>query len=232
MANKNICQKLQQARKAAGLSQRDVYNWLGVSQSTFSSWETGKSEPSIDVFLRICAKYGIDNISEYFASDSLKRHRVLDLCAISKLTGLDDAGRAAVYNCLNYEYDAMRLRQGSSRRRLPVYTHLSPMASDRLFCTSDCFEIELDAPDNADAAVCITDTSMEPVLCKGEIKFIKYTPRLSGDEIGLFILNGTIYCRRLDYRGDDILLTAVNTDYSSLRISLRDSLAVIGRVLL
>lgn len=232
MANKNICQKLQQARKAAGLSQRDVYDWLGVSQSTFSSWETGKSEPSIDIFLRICAKYGIDNISEYFASDNLKKHRVLDRCAISKLISLDDAGRAAVYNCLNYEYDAMHLRQGSSRRRLPIYTHLSPIASDRPFFTPDCFEIEIDAPDNADAAVCITDASMEPVLRKGEIKFIKYTPQLSGDEIGLFILNGTIYCRRLDYCGGDILLTAISTDYSSLRISFRDNLVVIGRVLL
>lgn len=232
MANKNICQKLQQARKAAGLSQRDVYGWLGVSQSTFSSWETGKSEPSIDTFLRICAKYGIDNISEYFASESINNRRVLDRCAISKLISLDDAGRAAVYNCLNYEYDAMRLRQGSSRRRLPIYTHLSPIASDCPLLASDCFEIEIDAPDNADAAVCITDTSMEPVLRKGEVKFIKYTPQLLGDEIGLFILNGTIYCRRLDYRGTDILLTAVNTDYSSLRISFRDNLVIIGRVLL
>ena len=57
MANKNISKKLRQARVDAGLSQYDVYNWLGVSQSTFSSWETGKSEPSILVFLNLCLKY-------------------------------------------------------------------------------------------------------------------------------------------------------------------------------
>ena len=62
MADKNISRKLRQARVDAKLSQFDVYNWLGVSQSTFSSWETGKSEPSVSVFLKLCLKYEIDNI--------------------------------------------------------------------------------------------------------------------------------------------------------------------------
>ena len=70
MANSYISEKLKAARIASGLKQREVYEWLGVGQSTFSAWETGASEPSIGVFLRLCQKYGIQDIYAYFMPDS------------------------------------------------------------------------------------------------------------------------------------------------------------------
>lgn len=66
MANKQIGAKLQELRKKNGLTQKDVYERLGVSQSTFSSWEIGKSEPDAMTFLELCDIYNVNDIISEF----------------------------------------------------------------------------------------------------------------------------------------------------------------------
>ncbi|MER2494454.1 helix-turn-helix transcriptional regulator [Catenovulum sediminis] len=51
------CKKLEQARKAAGLAQKDLYKAVNVSRATYHNWIVGKSEPSANQFftmLDIC----------------------------------------------------------------------------------------------------------------------------------------------------------------------------------
>lgn len=233
MANQIICQKLKEARKAAGLSQKDVYEWLGVSQSTFSSWETGKSAPPINVFLQLCIKYEIDNITDYFLSDGIySRQRVLDSRMLSKLADLPERGRAAVYNCLEFEYSNMRMAQITKKRTLPVYFQPAAAGLGNYLGESQYDELELDAPDTADAGVRISGDSMEPVIGDNEIVFVKFQPHLLGDQIGIFVLNGEAFCKRLEYRGGEAYLCSFNPKYSPIHILPTDNLRIIGRVLL
>ena len=233
MANQIICQKLQEARRAAGLSQRDVYEWLGISQSTFSSWETGKSCPSISTFLQLCIKYEIDNITDYFLSDGIySRRRVLDSRMLSKLADLSERGRAAVYNCLDFEYSNMRMEQITKRRTLPVYLQPAAAGLGNYLGESKYEELELDAPQSADAGIRISGDSMDPVIRDGEIVFVKFQPQLLGDQVGIFVLNGEAYCKRLEYRAGEAYLCSFNPKYSPIHIMPSDDLRVIGRVLL
>lgn len=48
---------LRAARVNAGLDQADVARELGVNIATVSSWETGKTKPSLDNFQRMCELY-------------------------------------------------------------------------------------------------------------------------------------------------------------------------------
>lgn len=233
MANRMLCGKLQEARKAAGLSQKDVYTWLGVSQSTFSSWETGKSEPSIPVFLQLCAKYEVSDIFGYFLSDSVvSRRRVLDSRMLSKLADLDDRGRAAVYNCIDFEYSNMRIQQYTTRRKIPVYLQPAAAGLGNYMSDSDYEEQELDVPEGTDAGIRISGDSMEPIIHDGDIVFIKFQPQILGDQVGIFILNGEAYCKRLEYRAGETYLYSYNPKYSSIHITADDDLRTIGRVLL
>lgn len=233
MADKNISIRLKQARNDAGLSQHDVYSWLGVSQSTFSSWETGKAEPSISVFLKLCAKYEIDDISEYFFGDRVQSSRtVLDMRMLRKLSELSMRGRAAVYNCLDFEYSNMRIAQYGKRRTLPVY--LQPAAAGLGNYLGDCDfeEMELDAPQDADAGIRISGDSMEPIIHDDEIVLVKFCPQIENGQIGIFVLGGEAYCKRLEYRAGEAYLCSFNSKYSPIRINASDDLRVIGRVLL
>lgn len=48
---------LKSARINAGLKQTDVSNHLGVNVATVSSWETGKTNPSLANFRKMCELY-------------------------------------------------------------------------------------------------------------------------------------------------------------------------------
>lgn len=233
MADKNISHKLKQARISAGLSQYDVYNWLGVSQSTFSSWETGKSEPSISIFLKLCLKYEIDDICDYFSNDTIvSSQATLDSRMLKKLSSLSIRGRAAVYNCLDFEYSNMKLAEYGKRRTLPVYFQPAAAGLGNYLGESTFEELELDAPDEADAGIRISGDSMEPVICDDEIVFIKFCPQLAANQIGIFVLNGEAYCKRLEYRLGEAYLYSFNSKYSPIRVLPSDDLRIIGRVLI
>lgn len=233
MANKQFCQKLKKAREAAGLTQKDICNWLNIKQPRISGWETGISEPPISTFLQLCAKYEITDILGYFSSDSIDgRRRVLDSKMLNKLADLPERGRAAVYNCIDFEYSNMRIQQFSSHRRIPVYYQPAAVGLGNYMSDSDYEEMELDAPSDADAGIRISGDSMEPVIHDGEIAFVKFQPQILGDQVGIFILNGEAFCKRLEYRGRETYLCSFNPKYSPIHISVDDDLRTIGRVLL
>ena len=54
-----LCEKLTQARKAAGLTQADVAAKLNVSRQAVSRWESGHSKPSTEKLLALGALYGV-----------------------------------------------------------------------------------------------------------------------------------------------------------------------------
>lgn len=54
-----LCEKLTQARKAAGLTQADVAAKLNVSRQAVSRWESGQSKPSTEKLLTLGNLYGI-----------------------------------------------------------------------------------------------------------------------------------------------------------------------------
>lgn len=54
-----LCEKLTQARKAAGLTQADAAAKLNVSRQAVSRWESGQSKPSTEKLLALGGLYGI-----------------------------------------------------------------------------------------------------------------------------------------------------------------------------
>lgn len=55
-----VAKKLQSFRQRAGLSVQQVGDAIGRSPKTVSSWETGRSSPSPDIFIKLCNIYGVE----------------------------------------------------------------------------------------------------------------------------------------------------------------------------
>ena len=51
--------RIQEARKAAGLSQESLGERLGVSRQAVSKWESGASDPSTSNLMALAKLYGI-----------------------------------------------------------------------------------------------------------------------------------------------------------------------------
>lgn len=91
MGNKKFGAKLKELRKRNGLTQKDVYEQLGISQSTFSSWEIGKSEPDAMTFLKLCKLYHVSDILLEFTGSSLQKTFNSDMQLFNQLDIEDKA---------------------------------------------------------------------------------------------------------------------------------------------
>ncbi len=59
MNRDKFIENLTQARKSRCLTQKEVAEALGVSDKTYSKWETGETEPGIDALCRLGEVYGL-----------------------------------------------------------------------------------------------------------------------------------------------------------------------------
>ena len=57
MYSETFGQKLRQARIEAGLTQKEVESMIGVKHQTLSKYETGKLEPNLETFGKLCDLY-------------------------------------------------------------------------------------------------------------------------------------------------------------------------------
>lgn len=55
----NFAQKLAQARKDAGYTQRQVAEILKISKSTIASYETGRTQPDIEMLGKLADFYAV-----------------------------------------------------------------------------------------------------------------------------------------------------------------------------
>ena len=69
--------KLRQARIAAGLTQEQTAEALGVSRQAVSRWESGRSYPEVDKILYICNRYQV-SLDELFSQEVPREAPVQD----------------------------------------------------------------------------------------------------------------------------------------------------------
>ena len=100
MASKDFSNKLKGLRLKAGYSQKDVYEHFKIPQSTFSSWEVGKSEPSGEMLVKLCNFYKCDMVEE-FSSDNDLNYKEWEI--IEQYRSLDDKGKNHIEYELNRE---------------------------------------------------------------------------------------------------------------------------------
>lgn len=242
MANEDISRRLKRARIISDMSQRQMYERLGVKQSTFSAWENGKAEPDIKTFLEMCRIYGIDDIKTYFGVNSYDEQRGRDTTeldkAVIKLRRIYDNDDAfeSVRNCLEFEYnrDLERRVVKFRDRKRSIKVFLQPAAAGLgNYITDSEYDImELEAPAEADIGIRISGDSMEPLICSGEIVFVKYKPSVEVGEIGIFNLHGDAYCKRLGKLRDRLCLISENPKYPPVFLSEGDTLVTYGQVLI
>ncbi len=117
MASKDFSNKLKDLRLKAGYSQKDVYEHFKIPQSTFSSWEVGKSEPSGEMLIKLCDFYKCDMVKE-FSSDEDLNYREWNL--IERYRSLDSAGKKHV----DYELDREVARVEECKKLSEYIKHL------------------------------------------------------------------------------------------------------------
>ncbi|CAM3505626.1 DNA-binding helix-turn-helix protein [Streptococcus pluranimalium] len=51
--------RLKELRKKHGLTQKEIAKLIGISQSSYSNWENGNREPSLENVVRLAKLFGV-----------------------------------------------------------------------------------------------------------------------------------------------------------------------------
>ena len=125
MASKDFSNKLKSLRLKAGYSQKDVYEHFKIPQSTFSSWEVGKSEPSGEMLIKLCEFYKYDMVKEFSSDNDLT---YIEWEMIEKYRSLDPYGQETISYILDREAERIKTHGKISDHRVLNLIELSPAA--------------------------------------------------------------------------------------------------------
>lgn len=214
-------------RKAAGITQAEAAAYLTsrgclVAPHAYSKWDRGITKPNMEQFLYLMELYGV--------------HDVLGSFGLGKAGKLNDRGRERLneYAGLLARDERFCAREDARRvsRVLPLYD-LPVSAGTGQFLDGEQYElIEVaeHAPEKADFAVRIKGDSMLPRYHDGQIVFAEKRDSIEKGEIGVFVLNGEAFCKKLGGETETELVS-LNPAYAPIRVLEGDALAVMGRVL-
>ena len=120
MASKEFSQKLKELRLRAGFSQKQVYEYFNIPQSTFSSWEVGKSEPSGEMLIKLCEYYNCDILNEFSTKNDMLTYN--EFLVIEKYRELDTHGREMVDFTLLKEWERSKSSRENNDNIVPIST--------------------------------------------------------------------------------------------------------------
>lgn len=88
-------------------------------------------------------------------------------------------------------------------------------------------------PDGTDFGIVISGDSMEPKIHNGGTVFVKAQLSIEPGKIGIFVLNGQAYCKKLmvDRENQKVRLVSLNQKYDDIIVGEFDELRTVGRVL-
>lgn len=100
-------ERLREARKKNGLTQKELAAKIGAKHNSVSNWEKGKVMPYPDVIGYICGALGVD--ANYFFSDGADEQAETDTERFCRMyDALDDHGKAVVDAVLQLEVDRIQ----------------------------------------------------------------------------------------------------------------------------
>lgn len=230
---KNISKNIVKYREKAGLSQKELANLLKITPSRISNWEQGANCPTIDILFDVCKIlnvsindiYGIYPNEKVSLSYAEKEH-------LNKYRLIDEHGKSLVDMITDAEYERCTIVPEipqEATRIINYYYRLASAGSGQIvFDMPPTESIEIpDIPEykHVDYALGVNGHSMEPVFNDGDILLVQMTEEIELGEIGIFIVDGQSYVKKL---GDRELIS-LNKGYDNIELT-SDSKCV-GRVI-
>lgn len=253
---------LKELRESLGMTQAEFGESVGVAKSTYNNYETGIRDPKSDFWIAVAQKYGVTidylmgfSDDPHKTLDAKKAPSLPDeaLKVARDYEKLPDHGKGAVQAILSYEqksFAEFKQHEGSDGKILtmPKAKRSGPMAEIKTYdqpaaaglgnyLDEPDYHIEQYPrdviPDDTDFGIIISGDSMEPKVHDGGTAFVQASPSIDSGKIGIFVLNGQSYCKKLvvDHDNRQIRLVSLNSKYEDIVIHKGDDFRTVGRVL-
>lgn len=256
-------QNLKALRESLSMTQKDFAASLGIGQTTYNGYETGAREPKSDFWIAVAQKYGvtIDYLMGFSndpkkTSESKKSPSDISEEARKIARSYDKMtphGKGAVQAILNYEEKELSHfsqhedhgkvitlpKSRKSRSGMVEINVYDQPAAAGLGNYLDEPEYRVEQypadviPDGTDFGVLIDGDSMEPRIHNGGTVFVHAQVAIDPGKIGVFVLDGKVYCKQLtvDHENRQVRLVSLNKAYGDILVGEFASFRTLGHVI-
>ena len=247
----NIAENIKKLRKNHGYTQKDLANILQVKPTAISAWESGRNKPLMDKVTIMATLFDVST-SDIVGDTFNKNNSILSLINETS-SQLNPPRQQKVYDFA--ESQLKDQKQETKQKKNPI-TSLEQIkkkkesetiygkvkwcgavsAGTGEFLVDETYEeIELpieQIPLEADFCLSVNGDSMEPTFHDDEYVFVKKQLDIFSGKIGVAILNGEAFLKRIWLENDGARLESLNKKYKDIIVTKNDDFRIIGKVVM
>ena len=226
---------------AKGLNPRQLAIALDFKYTTVNDWVNAKTYPRIDKiemlanFFNVSKSDLVENKNEAIATtstirtsyDELKPSRQANVLTYAEKQ-LNEQRNEEETKINEVSENIIRLDDYRERKSLPVIgvvTAGNGITQDDNLNMEKCFYTD-EIPDDYDAIAYVVGNSMEPKIKNGDYLFIKNTPQVDFNTIGIFQVDGANYVKKLRQG----YLESLNPECADIQLDESNDIRTIGEV--
>lgn len=233
--NKIIANNIRKYLKQSTMTQKQLAELIGIKPSTLSDYLNLRSNPSHGVIQKIADVFGIvkSDIDTTYKEDNdittvynqltpPRQHNVLDYAKHQLELQNNTKDNIVDFN----DYKDNKVNEAS------VYGYVSAGTGEQIFDEPQ-FKVAVkgDVPIH-DLALQVNGNSMEPMFHDKEVIFIEKTYEIKNGQIGVFIIDGEAYVKKVYVEDDRLTLVSLNKAYPDLHFYENESIELVGKVIL
>ncbi|EME3580357.1 helix-turn-helix domain-containing protein [Enterococcus faecium] len=244
-----IGEKMKFRRKELKISADEIAKTLGVSRSTIFRYEKGEIEKLPTENLRKIAEVLKTTPEELMGWTKTENNFPI----ISIYNQLSPPRQQKVYDFIESQLKEQKCETKQKNNPLTSLEQFRKKKEEETiygttkwcgpvsagtgeFLTDEtCEEIELpieQIPTEADFCLSVNGDSMEPTFHNGEYVFVKKQLDIFSGKIGVAILNGEAFLKRIWFENGDVRLESLNKKYKDIIVTENDEFRIVGKVVM
>ncbi|HDB3410411.1 TPA: helix-turn-helix domain-containing protein [Staphylococcus aureus] len=232
--------RLKQIMSERKISQSELSRRTGIGRNSISDYLNGKYEAKQDKVFELAKALNV-NEAWLMGFDISKNRKIEnnDITSIySKLTPPRQS------NVLKYATNQLEEQNNDSdnlvdfnsyiqeKSEVDIYGCASAGIGERLYNEPISKEFVRGYVPAHDIALKVNGDSMEPLFKNGQIIFIEKSHTIKDGQIGVFIINGNAYVKKVYVEDNRLTLVSLNKKYKDLYFYDNESVRLVGKVIL
>ncbi|CAC7806927.1 putative phage repressor protein [Staphylococcus aureus] len=232
--------RLKQIMSERKISQSELSRRTGIGRNSISDYLNGKYEAKQDKVFELAKALNV-NEAWLMGFDISKNRKIEnnDITSIySKLTPPRQS------NVLKYATNQLEEQNNDSdnlvdfnsyiqeKSEVDIYGCASAGIGERLYNEPISKEFVRGYVPAHDIALKVNGDSMEPLFKNGQIIFIEKSQTIKDGQIGVFIINGDAYVKKVYVEDNRLTLVSLNKKYKDLYFYDNESVRLVGKVIL
>ena len=241
-------EKIKQLRISHGMTQEDLANKLDIGKSAVSNYEKGYRKPKQSLIFKLANTFDV-SINYFFpeTTENISQPEILTI-----YNQLNDERKEI---SLNFAKNQLKQQEEQSnvvqadfsvKEDSNVYSleqhrikqewrgYVSAGTGEFLF-DNQVEYVEFDeneVPERSDFCLTVNGNSMEPIFKDGSYIFVEEKEEIPSGTIGVVIVDGEAFIKRVWFEGNQARLESFNPEYPDKIITRNDSFKIVGKVVM